>query len=176
MKRNRVLLPILFFAFWLLGACVPFYLSQVLTSQDSFGVIPLNWQDRLISTSLSPDRSVRVLLVEASSIERNIDVYIQQKSKSPTLIYRTGDLSTFIGSERVVWTNDSSQFVLLSRMVNRSSESADLKTGESLLLIYDRSVQKLYCPYFNVPSSRCFPLQPQVTQQLLDKLRVTNNF
>jgi hypothetical protein len=71
-------------------------------------------------TSLSPDDKFRVIILERRlgllDIDRNFHVRLEDvKTGRGKVIFRSPDEGRPVGSERIIWSLDSSRFVLLGR-------------------------------------------------------------
>jgi hypothetical protein len=160
---------------WIFGVFTQHVIGSFFLFRDPFGSVPQNWGDRLMSVSLSPDETARVLLIEKSSVDRNLKVFIQKRGETAQPIYLSGDLGKPSGSERVVWSSNSSKFILVGRHFDIKPDTAKLSTGENLYLLYDSQKQKLYCHYYDVPRFQCLPLSTSITSSFLDDFRKKNN-
>jgi hypothetical protein len=97
--------------------------------------------------SLSPDDKWQVRLIDRNPfLDRNFDVQLLDLSDdSVTTIFHSPDEGRPIGSEWIVWSPDSSKFVLLGRHFADCPESARLPTGEMAYLLYDLKSRTLRC-------------------------------
>jgi hypothetical protein len=105
------------------------------------------WFHQVALVSLSPDDKWQVRLIDRNPfLDRNFDVELVDLSDySVATIFHTPDEGRPIGSERIVWSPDSSKFVLLGRHFNYCRESARLPTGEIAYLLYDMKSRTLRC-------------------------------
>jgi hypothetical protein len=98
--------------------------------------------------SLSPDDRWRVHLIERGqpiNIDRNFLLRLEQLSDGSIVeLFRSPDEGRPIGSERILWSRDSKQFVLVGRHFY-VHEGAQLPTGEALYLMYDIPSERLAC-------------------------------
>jgi hypothetical protein len=97
-------------------------------------------------SSLSPDDSLRLTLLERRlDIDRNFQLTIEDvKSGRTRVIFRSPDEGRPVGSERVIWSADSSRFVLLGRHFY-VKESANLSSGEQAYLLMDVPSGRIWC-------------------------------
>lgn len=157
-----------FFIGCAIGTCIPFLLDQIFAYRDEFGVLNLQLGERLTLISVSPDDSTRALLVEPRSfIDRNFEVRIQEEGKSPITIYRSPDEDKPAGSERIIWSRDGSQFMLVGRhFISRRFDDFKLKNGEILYLMYNTKTKQMYCHWQNLPKFHCLPIPLHILQQI----------
>jgi hypothetical protein len=105
-------------------------------------------QESTTLVSLSTDDQLRVHLVERRgfmTIDRNFEVRLERLTdRSVVTLFRSPDEGRPEGSERVVWSPDGKQFVLVGRHFF-VREGVQLPTGESLYLLYDVPSGKLCC-------------------------------
>jgi len=107
-------------------------------------------RERITLASVSPDGSALVRLVELPSfIDRNFElrlVTIKEGTEqgAATTVFRSPDEGRPAGSERIVWSKDSSVFLLLGRHFYVTDE-AKLPNGEMLYLFYDLRSGKTLC-------------------------------
>ena len=118
-----------------------------------FGGARFGEQTTLVS--LSPDEATRVWIVERSHwIDRNFEVRVEDmKTQKMKTVFTSPDEGRPIGSERVVWSTDSSRFLLLGRHFYALPESR-LPSGESLYLLHDQKSGKIWC---NATQQQSFP-------------------
>lgn len=97
-------------------------------------------------TSLSPDDKFRVTLVERRlGIDRNFQVRLENlKTGTVGVVFDSPDEGRPVGSERFVWSADSSRFVLLGRHFFQADVNC-LSTGEQPYLMIDLSSGKTWC-------------------------------
>ncbi len=97
-------------------------------------------------SSTSPDRRFRVDVVEYDHwIDRNFGLRLHRASeKTITTIFNSPDEGRPIGTERIIWSRDSSRFVLVGRHFN-VPETAKLTNGEVIYLLFDIASGKLRC-------------------------------
>ena len=97
-------------------------------------------------TSLSPDDKWRVILVERRLfIDRNFHVRLEEVETGQTrTIFQSPDEGRPIGSERFVWSQDASRFLLLGRHFYRC-DSAALPSGEQAYLMMDLNSDQIWC-------------------------------
>lgn len=96
--------------------------------------------------SLSPDDQWLVTLVERPRfIDRNFELRLKDESSyTETRIFTSPDEGLHVGSERILWSPDSTQFVLLGRHFITDGRGA-LPNGEVLYLLYDLDSGELKC-------------------------------
>jgi hypothetical protein len=90
------------------------------------------WQHQVALVSLSPDDQWQVRLIDHIPwVDRNFVMELVDLSDhSASTLFRSPDEDYPIGSERVVWSPDSSRFVLIGRHFADCPETARLPTGE----------------------------------------------
>ena len=111
-----------------------------------FELIP----NRAIIYRLSPDENLRVKIIEIQQdFDRLIELRLErindpQKTKT---IYISGNENYAAGSEHIIWSSDSSRFILVGRHFNVrvSGNNVFLPTGEYIYLMYERKSGKLSC-------------------------------
>ena len=97
-------------------------------------------------TSLSPDDSLRIIVVEhPSSLDRNFDVVIEDvATQQSRVVFHSPDEGRPIGSERVVWSADGSRFLILGRHFY-IAERGKLPTGDQIYLMVDVRSGQMWC-------------------------------
>ena len=139
MKRAVIIVVLL-----LVGAVVGFFAAAMRANREHITLV-----------SLSPDEKRRVHLVELNAwIDRNFVIRVERcTDRSFETIFRSPDEGMPIGSERIVWSPDSRQFVLLGRhfYVRDGTPSVG---GEMLYLLYDVKACRLWC---NAEQQRAYP-------------------
>lgn len=99
--------------------------------------------------SLSPDDNWRVHLVERNpplAIDRNFRVRLERLADhSVRELFQSPDEGLPVGSERILWSPDSTQFVLVGRHFSHNDKYEQLPSGESLYLLYDIPSGRLRC-------------------------------
>jgi hypothetical protein len=174
MNRRKRWIP-----FWVgcfVGSWIPFGVSQLLAYRDVFGITNLVLGESVTLISLSPDESMRVLLIERGRPifgDRNFDVRLQKRGeRNMKTVFTKTDTDMPAGRERIVWSLDSSQFILLSR---EPSFVADplyknhpfrLKNGEEFELLYNVQKKQIYidgCPSPFEP--KCLPPPRNILQK-----------
>jgi hypothetical protein len=105
------------------------------------------WNHQVALVSLSPDDNWQVRLIDHMPwVDRNITMELVDLSDhSAATIFYSPDEDYPIGSERIVWSPDSSRFVLLGRHFTFCPESCRLPTGEIAYLLYDLRSRTLRC-------------------------------
>jgi hypothetical protein len=78
-------------------------------------------------------------------LDRNFYLRLHRVAdKTVATLFDSPDEGRPVGTERIVWSRDSSQFVLLGRHFV-VAEPAQFTNGESLYLLYDTKSGKLRC-------------------------------
>jgi hypothetical protein len=96
-------------------------------------------------TSLSPDNALRVVLIERPGFDRNFELRLEQtRGGHSRTVYRSPDEGRPAGSERIVWSADSTRFVLLGRHFF-VTERGKLPTGEQAYLMMDVRSGQAWC-------------------------------
>lgn len=96
-------------------------------------------------TSLSPDDTLRVALIELPRFDRNFQLRLQDTRTGKTrTVFESPDEGRPIGSERIVWSTDSSRFIVLGRRF-RVRPSGILSYGEQAYLMMDVRSGQLWC-------------------------------
>ncbi|MEM1392922.1 MAG: hypothetical protein AAGG00_06415 [Cyanobacteria bacterium P01_H01_bin.150] len=128
---------------------VIYFADNAFVYQDKFGTIPQQWGERVTLISLSPNDKNRVSLVETPNfIDRNFEVRLQRQGESNfTKIFRVTDVSKPVGSERIIWSTDSSKFGLFGRHLTNTKFLQDFKIENYgiLYFVYDLNTKKAYC-------------------------------
>ncbi len=103
-------------------------------------------REKITLTSHSPDGACRVEWVEYQGrLDRNFYLRLSRAGGGgPTTIFNSPDEGKPIGTERIVWSRDSSRFVLLGRHFF-VGEHARRTNGEVLYLLYDLRSGNLRC-------------------------------
>ena len=96
-------------------------------------------------TSLSPDDALRVALIELPRFDRNFELRLQDVRTGTTrTVCESPDEGRPVGSERIVWSTDSSRFLLLGRRF-RVRPPGILSHGEQAYLMMDVRSGQLWC-------------------------------
>jgi hypothetical protein len=96
-------------------------------------------------TSISPDSLYKVELVELDNFDRNFSVRLTHvNSNVATNIFDSPDEGRPIGTERIVWSQDSSQFLLLGRHFYVVGNAKPDKR-EAAYLTYEIKTGRLRC-------------------------------
>jgi hypothetical protein len=97
-------------------------------------------------TCLSPDDKIRVTLVERRlDIDRNFHLRLEDvKTGNVKVIFRSPDEGRPVGSERIIWSVDSTRFVLLGRHFYQA-DAERLSTGEQPYLMIDVFSGRTWC-------------------------------
>lgn len=103
------------------------------------------FRERVTVTSLSPDERTRAWVVELPRfIDRNFDVRVEDLATGKLhTVFTSPDEGRPVGSERIVWAADSSQFLLLGRHFYVLPKGRSTN-GESLYLLYDLRTDELW--------------------------------
>lgn len=119
-------------------------------------------RDSVALTSLSPDDALCVKLVEVESsfrVARNFRILLTYLgSGEARTVFHSPDEGRPIGSERVVWSADSSRFLLVGRHFI-VSEGARLPTGEAAYLMMDVPTGQIWCNATQQSSLRGFGIE-----------------
>jgi hypothetical protein len=96
--------------------------------------------------SLSPDDTHRVTLVERRlDIDRNFELRLENLTTGRTkTVFRSPDEGRPVGSERIVWSADSSRFVVLGHHFY-IADSGKLASGELAYLMMELNTGKIWC-------------------------------
>lgn len=96
--------------------------------------------------SLSPADTYRVSLVERPGfIDRNFDVRVEDlRAGSVKIMFRSPDEGTPVGSERVVWSEDGTRFLILGRHFF-VAQGGTLRNGEQAYLMVDLHTGRVWC-------------------------------
>jgi hypothetical protein len=107
---------------------------------------PWMGQEQTTLTSLSPDDSTRIQLVELPLfLDRDFELRLQDvKSGAIKTIFRSPDEGRPEGSERIIWSADGSKIILTGRhfAVREHTPTFD---GAILYLMYDLPSGKIWC-------------------------------
>lgn len=96
-------------------------------------------------TSLSPDDALRVVLVEQPGFDRNLELrLVQVRTGEARTVFQSPDEGRPPGSERIVWSADSTRFVLLGRHFY-VTERGKLAGGEQAYLMMDVRSGQVWC-------------------------------
>lgn len=97
------------------------------------------------ATSLSPDMAWRVTLAERPAfIDRNFELHLEDmRTKQIRIVLVSGDEGRPTGSERIVWSADSSRFLVLGRRFY-ALQGAPLASGEQLYAMMDVRSGKIW--------------------------------
>lgn len=145
---RRIVDPISWF---LAGLTLGLFAASLWTRRESVTLI-----------SFSPDEAVRVHMVEVGVwIDRNFHVRLERRNRceadSMRTVFRSPDEGRPVGSERVVWSDNSTRFVLLERHF-KVNDGARLADGEVLYLMYDVTTNELRCNAIQQSEYRAFTL------------------
>jgi hypothetical protein len=102
---------------------------------------------RLINSSISPDRSVKVEVFSQGSLGMNwVDLITLDRfwGKKTTIYSMGGDETIFAKDMQVFWSKDSSRFLAVSEKTRHLRQKAKLISGENLILMYDIASKKLF--------------------------------
>ena len=118
--------------FWMMGVAVlSFYLGL------SVG------RDRVTTMLLSPDEKQQAVLLERSisPIDRSFKIRL-----NGDIIFWSPEEGYPIGSERFLWSRDSSNLLLVGRHFLIANDlDVELTTGESLYLLYNVPTKQIWC-------------------------------
>jgi hypothetical protein len=136
---------------YILGLLVAFAIGMLAGMAFSFRGL-----ERVGLTSLSPDEKTRVLLVELTfRIDRNFELRLENVDHAGEMrtVFRSPDEGRPEGSERILWSGDGRQFILLGRHFF-VDPNAVLPTGEQLYLHYNLDTGELRCNATQAPLTR----------------------
>ncbi|HYG35203.1 MAG TPA: hypothetical protein VEC99_10485 [Clostridia bacterium] len=102
-------------------------------------------EERVTLQSQSPDGSRRVILRELPGfMDRNFSLVLENLRTGQTNEVFSSPDEGLPGSERIVWSEDSTRFLLLGTNFHTLNH-ADLPGGEQLYLVYDTVSGSLCC-------------------------------
>jgi hypothetical protein len=112
-----------------------------LVSFRNFGMA----QEKITLQSLSPDGSHRVTLRELPAfLDRNFALeLVDPRTGQSNQVFRSPDEGQ-PGSERIIWSEDSTRFLLLGTNFSTLSQ-ASLPSGEQIYVMYDTVAGTLRC-------------------------------
>jgi hypothetical protein len=103
--------------------------------------------------SASADGAYRVTLLELPNFDRNFEIWLERaKDGFKTNIFRSPDEGRPVGTERIIWSGDHSQFVLVGRKF--SVEDGPRIPMETLYVLYDIPTSSLWCNANQAPGPR----------------------
>lgn len=108
----------------------------------------LKLSDRTIINRLSPDDNLRIRLIERlPDFDRQFYLKLEIIDEKPKIIYQSRNENYPAGSERIIWSSDSSRFILVGRHFNVRISGNDvfLSTGEYIYLMYEITSGQLLC-------------------------------
>jgi hypothetical protein len=96
--------------------------------------------------SLAPNEKLRVHLVELRwRLDRNFELRLENVATgATTVIFSSPDEGVPIGSERVLWSRDSSRVLLVGRHFSLARDER-IASGEALYLLYDARTGEAWC-------------------------------
>lgn len=95
-------------------------------------------------SSVSENGAHRVTIVEKRHSPRRFEIWLERvKDGYKTNIYRSPHETPGFGTERIVWRDDHSQFVVIGR--NLFVNNPPIVPMETLYLLYDLPTGKLWC-------------------------------
>jgi len=102
--------------------------------------------DFISLTSTSPDRKYSVSIVELDVfIDRNFEIRITDTATGNTrTLFKSPDEGRPVGTERIVWSLDSTRFFLMGRQFFVKEGTADIN-GQDLYLMFDTETNRLWC-------------------------------
>jgi hypothetical protein len=127
---------------YILGLLVAFAIGLLTGLAFSF-----RGRERVTVTSLSPDEKTRVLLVELPfRIDRNFELRVESLDRTGEMrtVFRSPDEGRPEGSERILWSGDGRQFILLGRHFYVEPDAV-LPSGEQLYLHYNLDTGQVQC-------------------------------
>lgn len=127
-----------------------FYTIGVAVLSFYLGLSPA--RGRMTTMLLSPDEKQQVMLLERSvpHIDRNFQIRL-----NGDIIFLSPDEGRPRGSERFLWSRDSSNLLLVGRHFFIAKDlDVELTTGESLYLLYNVPTQQIWCNASQVGNDR----------------------
>ncbi len=113
---------------------------------------PAGTDASLISESKNGAFQVTVLEL-TGMLDRNFQIWLQRRSDGFKInLFQSPDEGTPIGSERIIWSGDHSQFVLVGKEF--FVEDGSRLPIEKLYLLYDIPTGKLWCNASQAPGPR----------------------
>lgn len=111
-----------------------------------FAVCGCRRNDSISLASSSPDGAYRVEIAEHSDrLDRNFHLRLHHLAgKTVATVFDSPDEGRPVGTERIVWSRDSSRFVLIGRHFFVGDE-ARLTNGEAIYLLYDIKSGSIRC-------------------------------
>ena len=107
------------------------------------------FSDRTIINRISPDDNSRIKLIEKLPIDEDRHFYLELKRihSKPKIIYRSRNEDYPGGSERIIWSSDSSRFILVGRHFDiwAHGKKVSIPTGEFIYLMYEIESDRLLC-------------------------------
>ena len=95
-------------------------------------------------TSISKNKTHRVMIIERSYGPRRFEIWIEDLIKgTKTNIYSSSYEDQAVDNERIVWRDDHSQFVFISR--NLRVRQTPVIRLESMYLLFDIATGKTWC-------------------------------
>ena len=101
----------------------------------------------ITTTRLSPDESMRAVLVEKNRhyIDRNFDILLELRAqKKVKTIFSSPDEGRPVGTERFLWSKDNKRLLLIGRRFITNGRGL-LKTGECFYFLYDVPSGRAWC-------------------------------
>jgi hypothetical protein len=118
-----------------------FYAIGVALLSFYLGLTPA--RRRMTTMLLSPDEKQQAMLLEkpVPSIDRNFSIRLNRDT-----IFLSPDEGSPRGSERFLWSRDSSYLLLVGRRFFIANDlDVELTTGESLYFLYNVSTKQIWC-------------------------------
>jgi hypothetical protein len=185
MTKHKILRRLMFLAGFISGVFVLLMLDHRLSYSDEFGKHPWNLGERFTFVNLSPNDSIRVTMVERPAFfpsERVFELHLQKQGENSIIIFASPNVGSPAGSERIIWNQSSSQFILVGRHFHLSGidpkllpPTLKLKTGEEVLLLYNIQTKKIYCSLELIPFRNCLPLPKHLSPDFLEEFSENNN-
>jgi hypothetical protein len=128
---------------YIVGLLLAFTVGGLVTT----AVFALRTQERVTLVALSPDDTTRIWLVElAPRLDRNFELRIENLEQPGTMqtVFRSPDEGRPVGSERLLWSKDGRQLILVGRHFI-VEPNAVLPNGEQLYLLYNLDTGEMRC-------------------------------
>ncbi|NEO82758.1 MAG: hypothetical protein F6J87_00630 [Spirulina sp. SIO3F2] len=134
---------------------------------DGFGRINLPIGKRITLISTSPNTRARVFIIEQRFMFRSIELRLQKKGENTISIF-IAETKDPPGAERVIWSKDSSKFILLGRNfygIESYPEQFRSQNGELLYVLYNLNANQKYCHQPDIPDNNCLPLPSSILDE-----------
>jgi hypothetical protein len=130
-------------------SCVIDVVDPLESIRFGFGFTTLVMGDKASHVSISPNQSARVVIVQLRPTwgDQNYELRLQKKGEwSTKTIFSSGDMGGDVGKERIIWSSDSSQFILVTSHHDGGirPSKALLRDGEAMGFLYDVPTNQLF--------------------------------